>query len=239
MIREGKLTKDKFLGNMPVNTPLFAKLPQYFPNAEVLQIRYETFEEAVQEILPTGLEVSSPAVAMLTVFKFPFSTLGSYNEAALDVSCRWKGQDKFYTVYNLVTNDTGLAAGREIWGVPKKMAHIDIVKEFDLVMATAERPKGNRLFTALIRPEEPYIPQPSSVTRLSLKVFPSAEGKEPEVAELVDRFAHTLEPKQAWTGPSSLVFNPSEIDPWYRIGVKKILWGSTASSITHSGPERY
>ena len=57
---------------------------------------------------------------MLTVFRFHSGTLGAYNEVALDLACAWHGEPRFYTVYNLVDNDAGIAAGREIWGVPKK-----------------------------------------------------------------------------------------------------------------------
>ncbi|MCZ7573301.1 MAG: acetoacetate decarboxylase family protein [Ardenticatenaceae bacterium] len=226
MARKGKLTPDRFGWNMPVDSPLFSKLPHYFINAEILQITYETDEEAVLDLLPEGVEVATPATAVLTVFRFPFGTLGSYNEAALDLACVWQGEQKFYTAYNLVDNDAGMGAGREIWGVPKKQAHIDIGKEFDLVMGTVERPKGNRLFTVLVRPEAPAdISRFTGTSRLCLRVIPNVEeGRGPAVAELVDRNGHRTTPKEVWTGRGSLTFNvPSEIDPWYKLGVKRIL----------------
>lgn len=224
---KGRLTPDRFGWNMPVDSPTYSKLPHYFPNAEVLQIMYETDEQAVANVLPEGLEVASPAVAVLTVFNFPFGTLGSYNEVALDLGCVWKGKDKFYTAYILVDNDAGLAAGREIWGLPKKLAHIQISKEYDLVMGVAERPKTNRLFTAMVRPEAPQEVSRfgGGRSRLCLRVYPNVEeGKGPTVCELVDRNGHTMTPRQVWEGPGSLTFNaPSEIDPLYKIAVNRII----------------
>ncbi len=134
----------KSLWSMPGNTPpLFAKLPQYFPDAEVLQVFFETDPEGAAEVVPEDLEVPVPTEAVITFFKFPFSTLGPYNEFAVDIKVLLDGQEKYYTAYNYVNSDVGLAAGREIWGgVPKKFAVLDIRRSFDLVYGFLERPEG-------------------------------------------------------------------------------------------------
>jgi acetoacetate decarboxylase len=224
-LKKGKLIPSEFGFSQPVDAPLYSKLPMFFPNSEIISIRYETDEDAVAGILPEGLEVDSPSIAVFTLFNFTFSTIGAYKEAALDVACRWKGEPKMYTAYNLVTNDSGLAAGREIWGVPKKQAHIEFMKEFDLVMGLIERPSGNRICTALIRAvERADLSNVKAVSRLCLRVIPPVEeGKGPSLAELVDRCGHRMVPKDVWQGPGSLVYGQSEIDPWYRIKVRKIL----------------
>jgi acetoacetate decarboxylase len=223
--KKGKMKPSEFGFSQPVNAPLYPKLPMFFPNSEIISIRYETDDDAVAEILPEGLEVDNPAVAVLTLFNFEFSTIGPYREAALDVACRWKGEPKMYTAYNLVTNDSGLAAGREIWGVPKKQAHIEFRKEFDLTMGLTERPLGNRICTALIRPIDPAnLSNVKAISRLCLRVIPPVEeGRPPSLAELVDRSGHRMVPKDVWQGPGSLVYGQSEIDPWYRIEVRRII----------------
>jgi acetoacetate decarboxylase len=219
----GKLSA-KDLWTMPGHTPLYAKLPMYFPDSEVLQVVYETEPEAIAEIVPEDLEVPDPAEAMVTFFKFPFSTLGPYHEFALDVKVLLDGQEKYLTAYNYVNSDVGLAAGREIWGVPKKFAQLDIAKSYDLVMGYLERPAGYRLITALIRPEEPAKLQPSTATRMCLKIVPSAGDGGKPLIQLVDRYRHRLAAKVAWTGPCSLAFNEqSDLDPVYRLRPKRII----------------
>jgi acetoacetate decarboxylase len=209
---------------MPGNTPLFAKLPQYFPDSEVLQVVFEADPNGIAELVPEDLEVPVPAEAMITFFKFPFSTLGPYNEFAVDVKVLLDGQEKYFTAYNYVNSDVGLAAGREIWGVPKKFGVLDIVKYYDLVMGYLERPPGYRLVTAIIRPEEPAQVQPLSITRLALKIIPPAGDGAKAIVQLVDRYRHRLTPKTAWTGPCTLAFNnPSDIDPLYRLGFKRVI----------------
>ncbi|WP_069806823.1 acetoacetate decarboxylase family protein [Vulcanisaeta thermophila] len=219
----GKLTVEN-LWSMPGNTPLFAKLPQYFPDAEVLQVFFEADPDGAAEIVPSDLEIPVPTEAIITFFKFPFSTLGPYNEFAVDIKVLLDGQEKYYTAYNYVNSDVGLAAGREIWGVPKKFAVLDIRRSFDLVYGFLERPEGLRLVTAVIRPEEPAKIEPLPITRLALKVIPPAgDGAEPLI-QLVDRYRHRLTPKSVWTGPCTLTFNNrSDIDPLYRLGPRRII----------------
>ncbi|MBU0462716.1 MAG: acetoacetate decarboxylase family protein [Proteobacteria bacterium] len=48
-----------------------------------------------------------------------------------------------------------MAAGREIWGFPKKLAEITIRSEGDGMWAQMERPKGNLICSAGMRPEKP------------------------------------------------------------------------------------
>jgi acetoacetate decarboxylase len=220
------MTPERFGFDMPVDSPLYSPLPHYFTDAEILQITYETDREAVLDLLPSALEVADSAVAVLTVFHFPAGTLGSYNEVALDLACTLRGQRKFFTAYNLVDNDAGMAAGREIWGVPKKQAHVTLSREFDLVMGTADRPMNNRLFTALVRPETPVEPSGfGAASRLCLRVMPNVEaGKPPSIAQLVDRDGHRVTPKRVWRGRGSLVFPAqSAIDPWHAIAVRRIV----------------
>lgn len=224
MSEHGRLTLDSLGFDMPADAPLFAPLPHHFIDAEVLQVTFETPLEEVLRVLPPALEAEAPAVAIVTVFRFPFGTLGSYNEVALDVGCTYRGERRLYTVYNLVDNDAGLAAGREIWGVPKKQAHIALAKEHDLVMGTAERPASNRLFTALVRAEEPHTP-PAGIPRLCLRLIPNVEaGKPPSVLQLVARDGHRMTGKRVWRGTGSLAYQAhSAIDPWHRFRADRIL----------------
>ena len=89
MGKAGRLTKDKFGFSMPVDAPLFCKPPIYYKNVESMSFVYETDEEAAADILPEGLELTSPATASILFIKYPFSTLGPYEEAILGIACTW------------------------------------------------------------------------------------------------------------------------------------------------------
>ena len=153
MAKKGRLTKERFGYGMPVDAPLFARPPIYYKDVEAISIVYETDEDAALDLLPDGLELTSPAMATVIIVRYPFSTLGPYEEAMLGLSCTFKGNPKFYIAHIVVNTDIPLAAGREIWGYPKKFAHIALEKEGDLVIGIMERPKGNRICTGMVRPK--------------------------------------------------------------------------------------
>jgi len=225
MAKAGRLTKDKFGYSMPVDAPFFCSPPIYYRNAESINFTYETDEEAASEILPEGLELTSPPVATVLFLSYPFSTLGTYDEAILGLACTWQGSPRFYIAHIVVNSDVPLAAGREIWGYPKKFADITFNKERDLILGSMERPQGSRICTGIIRPELPLeLVSAEPVPALSLKVIPGAEeGAEPSVMELIEvpPQSTTIE---AWQGTGSLQFDsPSSLDPWHKIEVRKML----------------
>lgn len=225
----GRLSKDKFGFAQPVDAPLYGKPPYYYKGAESMAFAYETDEEAAAELLPEGLELTSPATAHVSFICYPFSTLGPYGEAILGLACTWQGQPRSYVAHIVLDTDSPFAAGREIWGYPKKLAHITLDMDGDLIIGTMERPEGNRICTGVMRPEEPLPAGPVAPGggSVSLRVIPSAEeGAEPSVAELIDKpdQSTTLE---AWRGPGFVEFNShSTLDPWYKLSVKKILGAS-------------
>ena len=210
---------------MPVAAPLYATPPIIYKDVERIAFTYATDPEAVQNILPEGLEVPEPATATLLFVKYPFSTLGPYLEAILSTGCVWQGELRQFSTYLFLDTDAPTAAGREIWGFPKKLAHITFENEGDLIIATAERPKGNRICTGVIRPERQIEPAARpGPPGLSLRVIPSPEeGQGPSLMELIET-PSTSTTKDAWTGTGSAQFNsPSETDPWHRFAVKKMI----------------
>ena len=225
MAKTGRLNKANIGFSMPMDAPLYCKPPIHYKDAEAISFTYETDEEAVLDILPEGLEISSPSTASLLFIRYPFSTLGPYDEVILGINCLWQGNQRFYIAHIVLTTDMPLAAGREVWGYPKKLAHITFEKEGDLIIGTMERPRGNRICTGVMRPEMPVeLGQAESVPGMSLRVIPSPEeGAGPSLMELIEVPPKSTT-KEAWVGPGFAEYNStSTIDPWHRIGVRKLL----------------
>ncbi|MBW1893639.1 MAG: acetoacetate decarboxylase family protein [Deltaproteobacteria bacterium] len=115
-------------------------------------------------------------------------------------------------------------AGREIWDYPKKTAKITIKKEYDMILGQMERPKGNLICSAGIRPETPAEEGQNDIGSLSLRVIPSPEeGAQPSVAELIE-VPSNIEVLESWSGPGWVQFHSnSELDPWHKLTVKNVL----------------
>lgn len=151
----GRLGPGRMGASMPVDAPYYQAAPFYFRDAQAMTIAYETDAEAAAALLPEGLDLPLPAMARLMFVRYPFSTFGPYNEAILGVECLWQGEPRFYIAHIAVTEVPPLVAGREVWGYPKKMAHIEIAREAEFLTGTLERPLGVRLITAAVRLERP------------------------------------------------------------------------------------
>ncbi len=59
------------------------------------------------------------------------SGFGSYTESGVVIACRFNGEDVNFVSQMYLDDDPPIAAGREIWGFPKKYAHpkLEIVKD--------------------------------------------------------------------------------------------------------------
>ncbi|MBN1613737.1 MAG: acetoacetate decarboxylase family protein [Deltaproteobacteria bacterium] len=224
MALEGKLTKDKFGYSMPVDAPLFAKPPIYYKHAESITITYETDPDAAVRLLPEGLLLPEPATAILVFAKYPFSTFGPYEETILLIPCLFNDELKVYIAHIMVNSDIPQTAGREIWGYPKKLATITFHKEYDLIFAKMERPEGNTICSAGIRPETPSEDMMGGVGILGLRVIPNPEKEAPpSLAELIE-IPQVGTVHESWSGPGWALFhNASDLEPWHKLKIKQIL----------------
>ena len=227
---EGRVTREELGFSAPVDAPLFQKPPFYYRGVETITVLYETDQEAALALLPEGLEISSPATVSMSVFTAPFTTLGPYSSAIVRLNCLWQGQPKGYVCYQIVTGDAAMSAGREVWGYPKKLGHVELIKEHQVLTALVERPRGLRICTAIVRPEAPLdedaIASLATTLRrptVCLKVIPSpVEGEGPALAQLVES-GGSATVTELWQGTGSVSFDTlSAIDPWHRLAVKRV-----------------
>jgi acetoacetate decarboxylase len=200
---------------------------------EMILIAYRTDEEEALNLLPEGLELAEPATASIIIANYHFTTWGPYNEAILAIGCTWQGQPMAYLPYLMVTQEVPLIAGREIWGTGKKLARVQVTHDHDAQMGVIERPTGNRLATAVMRPLQNVSGQGFGFPPVvMLKLIPRADGTGAALAQLVS-LDFKVTPivgadgiPELWSGPASLTYNsPTAADPWHRLAVRDVLSG--------------
>ncbi len=234
MGRMGRLTLDQFGATMPVTAPAIQDSPFWYRGVDMMFVQYRTDEEAIQRILPEGLEMQDDPVAVVTVADYHFSTFGPYPETILAVPCLLDGEPVSYTHYLFTDQEAPLIAGREVWGYAKKLAHIEIINQSEQTMGIVERPKGNRILTAVMRtvdnvPGDDFAAAPS----ISLKMIPNAEdqgNRGQSICQLV-RTEYEIAPvvgtdgiTEMWSGPGSLVYDAqSANDPWHELPVREVM----------------
>ena len=93
-----------------------------------------------KELVPAA----DPPMGVVSICRYGFSNVGPYLEHYSGIQVQDPtGETGYYIPYIYVTtNDGALASGREVFGAPKKLAHIELIREDGLIQGTLERPAG-------------------------------------------------------------------------------------------------
>lgn len=128
------------------------------------------------------------------------------------------------------------AAGREVWGHPKKLGHSWITEPegSGVVSGGLERPRGSLLKQLSVGPleREARSEEIAFSKVLSLRIIPHPEKPEPQSAELIVTEAQ-LTPRKGsdghlefWVGPGEVAYPVrSDRDPLYRLKVLRVIDG--------------
>src|SRR5262252_2246064 len=120
------------LPSMPAAGPSYPAGPYRFIDREFLVITYETDPALIRAQLPEPLEPIEQPLVHYEWIKMPDSSgFGSYTESGMVIPCRLRGEEVNFVAQMYLDDDPPIAAGREIWGFPKKYAHpkLEIVKD--------------------------------------------------------------------------------------------------------------
>ncbi len=235
----GRMTKDKFGFSMPVakNASLYTRHPYCYRDVKRLVIVYETDLDPVLDILPEFVDpLTDPPQVVVTVTDVGFHIpLGPYVESYVAIRAQFKGEPIRYVAYMWVTSDAAMAAGREIYGAPKKLAKVQLSNSSpctELMQGIVERPEGNRIFTAsALLTATADLGELKAEPAVLLKVIPDACGaKGPAIAELL-RIDSSYEISSATDGHLELykgigsisIGSPLQTDPVHELVPGNIL----------------
>lgn len=180
--------------SMPIGgAELFPEPPHAYRGVEDLLIEYDASAAPMLPMLPPGLEPDGDPVRCWAKFRWvPWSVHGPYHEVYVAVAVRFEGRRYRFIPLAYTDNEVPLVAGREVWGYPKKLARITLdwrgagAEYGEMLTARVERPhtvgllSGGLVCDRAADPEELDGPP-----ALSLKLIPSAQGGQPDVARLI------------------------------------------------------
>lgn len=216
------------------------EIPEYygkdaeFYDAEMLLVAFEVKPEIVERFLPPPLKPAQP-IAIAFIADYPKTNFGAvYQESALVLQAEHAGVVGNYCLAMPVTDDMCMAGGREVYGYPKKMAHIAFEHEGDSISGWVER-HGVRFFQAKARLGESLNPQQGSarhpllvpadgaVTYFNFKFFPRPEGGGFDYAPRLITEDIVLQPDIMRDAEVDATFTPSKFDPWSDLEVVRTL----------------
>lgn len=211
---------------MPMHNPAFPPGPYRFVDREFLIITYRTDPVMLQKMIPAPLKMTEPIVKFEFI-NMPDSTgFGHYCESGQVIPVTLDGVEGGY-VHSMYLNDhPPIAAGRELWGFPKKLGDPELRVHKDTLIGTLDY-SDTRVATGTMgfkhrTLDSKVVLQSMSAPSFLLKIIPHVDGTQ-RVCELVQYSLTDIFIKGAWGGPGALDLNPHALAPVAALPVLEIL----------------
>ena len=209
-----------------MSAPLVPRFPLRMRNTEILTVAYRTAPGAIARFLPPQLESLEPRVIVHLYRMHDAEWFGAYGESAVHLPVRHpaSGTEGAYSPLLFVESDGAVAAGREIYGQPKKGGEIELGPVGDLLVGRLRR-NGIDVVTATM----PYKQQASSAdeldalgfrTNINVKEIFSVDGgvtRQLTAREFDDVVVH-----EVWRGPGTVELRPNAQAPVHLLPVLEV-----------------
>ena len=211
---------------MPLTSPAYPPGPYRFVNREFMVITYRTDPDRVRAVIPEPLEMDEPLVKYEFI-RMPDSTgFGDYTETDQVIPVKFRGRKGGYTHCMFLNDEPPIAAGRELWGFPKKLANPSLRIEVDTLVGTldygpvrvATGTMGYKHKSADLDAVRASLATPNFL----LKIIPHVDGTA-RICELVEYQLEDVTLKGAWTGPAALSLVPHALAPVAELPVLEIV----------------
>lgn len=215
---------------MPPGMPSYPKGPYRFLSREFFITTFRTDPDVLRALVPEPLTVPSDPLAKFEVIRMPDSQgFGSYTESGVVIPVQYQGKPGTFCAFMFLDDDPPIAAGREIWGFPKKHAHpsLQVVKETlagrlhygDSVVA-------NATMAYKYHPLDPKVVEQSMCgDNYNLKIIPSVSGGM-DVVQLIRYRLQDVTVHWAYQSPAALQFFAHAMAPLAKLPVKEVLFGT-------------
>jgi len=211
---------------MPLTQPAYPPGPYRLYDREYLIITYRTDADKLRAIVPEPLEVVSDLVKFEFI-RIPDSTgFGDYTEAGQVIPVRFDGQSGNYTLNMFLNDHPPIAAGRELWGFPKKLAGPSLRVETDALVGTLDYGPV-RVATGTMGYKHRQGNADATLAELAaanflLKIIPHVDGT-PRICELVEYRLEDIELKGVWSGPGALSLSAHALAPVAELPVLEVV----------------
>jgi acetoacetate decarboxylase len=211
---------------MPIQNPAYPPGPYRFVDREYLIITYRTDPEALARMIPAPLKLAEPVVKFEFI-NMPDSTgFGHYCESGQVIPVMLGAEHGGYVMSMYLNDHPPIAAGRELWGFPKKLGQPELRVHTDTLMGTLDY-SDFRVATGTmgfkhqtLDPEK--IRASMAVPSYLLKIIPHVDGT-PRICELVRYCLTDIRVKGAWGGPGALDLRDHALAPVADLPVLEVL----------------
>ncbi len=223
------MTEDEIRHNafaMPIYNPAYPPGPYRFIDREYLIITYRTDPGILEKIIPAPLKMAEPVVKFEFI-KMPNSTgFGDYTESGQVIPVTFNGVAGGYVHSMYLDDHPPIAAGRELWGFPKKLGSPELKVHKDTLVGTLDY-SDVRVATGTMGFKHKALDQTVVKTSLEapaflLKIIPHVDGSA-RICELVQYALTEVNVKGAWSGPGALNLFDHALAPVFDLPVLEVL----------------
>jgi acetoacetate decarboxylase len=206
---------------MPVSAPLYRyqwNQQLRYPGADLLLVMYGVDPQRVADLVPPPLRIPGTPKVICLVARYPESFVGPYHEAATLIEASYgdgaASVPGWFVASMYVDTDAALAAGREIFGFPKKLAEIELGEDGGQRVGRLRR-HDIALMEIRVEPaqEVDELPGGDVIGVLNLKLVPSPDLRGVGSSEITISDIAMPGPGSIRMGPASIEFGESAEDP--------------------------
>ena len=216
--------------SMPLVSPTANRIDYKFKDREYLIIDYISDIDILKKYVPEPLKPTG--LVKFEFMKMHDSTgFGSFNEAGQLIEVEFDGKKGLFSHIMLLDNLPSIAAGREIWGFPKKYANPTLGIDGDTFLGTV---KYNSIQVAFGTMGYKYQELDKEQVKKSLvetpnyllKTIPHVNGRDVSICQLVKYGLKDVTVKGAWTGPADIQIFNHALAGLNKLPVKEVIKGT-------------
>lgn len=225
------------LSSMPLSSPSYPVGPYRFIDREYFIISYKSDFDSIKEQVPEPLEPEGDIV-LFEFIKMPDSSgFGDYTESGVVIPCLYEGRKVNFTSQMYLDCLPPIAAGREIWGFPKKLGYPSLKVKGDTLVGSlyyaddevalgTMKYKVNNLLDSKGKNHNPKqdILDKLQKPQVNLKVIPCVSGSL-AICQLVEYQLSEITVKEAWSGDARLNLTHHVNAPLADLPIRKMLGG--------------
>lgn len=207
--------------------------PTTFYDAEMLTVYWETKPEIIERLLPKPLKPAGRPLVNAFIADYPATNFcPPYREAGLFVLADYNGELGNYCLSMPITSDIGMAMGREVCGLPKKMADVRMQVEGDSISGSIGR-QGIDFFSIHAQMGEVFNdPEAEGILEqfygkdiplYNIKYSNAVDGNGFDLMPILVTQRLVSDVKVYKAAEASVMFQESPHDPWSELEVVKML----------------
>ncbi|KAH0333460.1 hypothetical protein KCU81_g9855, partial [Aureobasidium melanogenum] len=188
---------------------------------EGIAVEFRTTEEFVKSVLPPGFEPAAEPKGSILLSSMESKLCGEFDCTLVTIDAIFKGITGKYCLEMLISGDTPVTWGREVWGETKKTGITRLYRSGNHRYAYAER-NGVRLIEIEGEFGDDLPEEVLKGHQFEIKAYPNLKGTGMQWEPIVDTLEVTEHKTRQSLGKGSVTMRVTTANPLHTIPIKSV-----------------